>query len=1328
MNEREIFIAALQKTDAAERRAYLDEACGTDVALRQQVESLLQIHEEAGSFLEPPTQAPLPTTDSPLREGPGTVIGPYKLLQQIGEGGMGTVFMAEQTQPVQRKVALKLIKSGMDSRLVIARFEAERQALALMDHPNIARVLDAGTTENGRPYFVMELVKGVPITRYCDEHHLTPRERLELFVPVCLAVQHAHHKGIIHRDMKPSNVMVCIYDGKPVPKVIDFGVAKATGPKLTDRTLYTEFGAIVGTFEYMSPEQAELDQLDVDTRSDVYSLGVLLYELLTGTTPLERNQMREVAILELLRLVREEEAPRPSVRLSSAEGLPSIAANRGTEPRRLSGLVRGELDWIVMKCLEKDRNRRYETANAFAADVLHYLHGETVLACPPSAAYRMRKFARQNRAAFLTTGTVVLALVMGTAASTWQAIRATRAEGLADARLETEKEARTETEAARIEEAAQRTIAERRQSEAEQQRNEADRQRRQAKEQELLARRRFYASQINLAQGAWEQGEPARVLELLEGQRPKIDQTDLRTFEWYQLWRRCSVDCRLSLHLEHNPAFSCAALSPDGKTFAVQGGNSDIKLWDAATGWERLSLKGLQRAVSSMAFAPDNQTLATGSFSAGELILWDVSTGKAIRTLQSGQPGLHSLAFAADGKTLASGGEDGTVKMWDAANWQEKTTLRGHTAAVLSLSFSPDGKALASASAWGKENGLVNLWDLSTKPDPSPRRLIKANTVAFSPDCKTLAIGHENQAVMLLDVATGKQRAVHNTNSGKILCVAYSPNGKTLAIGSEDRTVKLWEPESGRELSYAHHNAVQWVAFTPDGQTVASASARDGAVKLWNVVATPEPTTLQQKGEVLSVAFSPDGRILAAGGRDSTKLWDVATSRETITLPIGHRHNQGGVAFSHDGKTLAISTSKTVELVAIVNRSEDRAHEIHTSNIGGLPFNPDDKNLVFNGGKGGFCVKNLAFSPNDKSLAMAGYNVTPTVWDLASRQVKAKLEGDSIAFSPDSKLLATGGGIFGQSSSRVTLWDADTFEERITCRGEGASWVFGVQFSPDGKLVAQTTAFGTILLWEVASGTLHASLKGHTSPVNCVAFHPDGKTLASASEDKTIKLWDVVIGQERLTLRGHTGAVCSVAFAPDGNTLASGSTDGTVKLWYAATDPDATAPRAELTATRPMNPRALLRQTGSFQVGSPSLQATPKKALTLNNLAWFLATCPDLRDRDPSRAVQWANLTVKLAPLEANNWKTLGVANYRLGDWQGARAALEKSMELSKGGDAFDWVFQAMTLWRLDQQKDAREWYEKAVAWMDKNAAKNEELIRFRAEAITLLGIGEQKD
>jgi serine/threonine protein kinase/tetratricopeptide (TPR) repeat protein len=426
-----IFLGALDCEGADELMRFIEQACGTDAAVRLRVEELLRAHQNAGAFLGGAENQDT-ACDQPIADGPGSSIGPYRLLQQIGEGGMGTVFMAEQAYPVQRKVALKLIKAGTDNRQVIARFEAERQALALMDHPNIAKVLDGGTSPpreggGGRPYFVMELVKGVPITRYCDEHHLTPEERLELFIPVCHAVQHAHQKGIIHRDLKPSNVMVCIYDGKPVPKVIDFGVAKATGPKLTERTLFTEFGAIVGTLEYMSPEQAVLDQLDIDTRSDIYSLGVLLYELLTGSTPLERKRITQVAILELLRLVREQEAPRPSTRLSTTEELPSIAANRGTEPRKLSGQLRGELDWIVMKSLEKDRARRYETASAFAADVLHYLHDEPVLAGPPGAGYRVRKFVRRNRGPVLASSLVLLALLGGVIGTTFGLVRTERA-------------------------------------------------------------------------------------------------------------------------------------------------------------------------------------------------------------------------------------------------------------------------------------------------------------------------------------------------------------------------------------------------------------------------------------------------------------------------------------------------------------------------------------------------------------------------------------------------------------------------------------------------------------------------------------------------------------------------------------------------------------------------------------------------------------------------------------------------------------------------------------------------------------------------------------
>ena len=542
-----IFFAALDKPAGQERIAFLNSACGADVDLRKHVERMLAAQPHVGSFLKEPAPAQMATTDQrPITERPGTVIGAYKLMEQIGEGGFGLVFVAEQQQPVRRKVALKIIKPGMDSRDIIARFEAERQALALMDHPNIAKVFDAGATESGRPYFVMELVKGIPIVEYCDQQQLTTSERLDLFLSVCQAVQHAHSKGIIHRDLKPSNILVAPHDGVPVVKVIDFGVAKAIGQQLTDKTIYTRFTQMIGTPLYMSPEQAEINALDVDIRSDVYSLGVLLYELLTGTTPFDQQRFATAAYDEIRRIIREEEPPKPSTRLSTlGEALSAVSAKRKTEPAKLSAFVKGDLDWIVMKALEKDRTRRYETASAMAADVRRFLNQEPIEARPPSVWYRFRKLAQRNKVALTTAALVATALVLGTVVSAWQAVRATVAE----------QEARLSAEAAESAADDAKDKAEKRSDEL-------------AAINEKL-RRLNYITDMNLAQSALEQSDYAFAGQLLERYRPKPGEADLRGFEWNFLHRR--QDPELFMLQAHDGLAVKVAWTPDGKRLVSFG-------------------------------------------------------------------------------------------------------------------------------------------------------------------------------------------------------------------------------------------------------------------------------------------------------------------------------------------------------------------------------------------------------------------------------------------------------------------------------------------------------------------------------------------------------------------------------------------------------------------------------------------------------------------------------------------------------------------------------------------------------------------------------------
>lgn len=1094
---KEIFLAAVDKGDLAERDAWLRSKCADDEPLRRQIEALLRRHDEAGEFLErPATELDGFDAHAHFRrrilapgDAVGATLGPYQLSEPLGEGGMGTVYLAEQQHPVRRQVALKVIRAGMDTAQVIARFEQERQALALMDHPHIAKVLDAGTTDSDLPYFVMELVKGVPITQYCDRERLTPRERLQLFIPVCQAVQHAHQKGIIHRDLKPSNVLVAAYDGKPVPKVIDFGVAKATSRTLAERTLHTEAGVMVGTLEYMAPEQAELANLDIDTRADIYSLGVLLYELLTGSTPFSAKELRRGGFSEMLKRIKEIEPAKPSSKLSSSGELRSVADNRRLEPAQLTKQVKGELDWIVMKCLEKERSRRYETANGLSTDLRRYLADEAVTAGPPAATYRLRKFLSRNKGPLAAAVAIVGLLVCGTVISTLLAYWATKERDRARLELGNSLVAQAAAlqgtgqigqrfESLRLLGAAAREL-----------RNHP-----QGRERLPDIRNHAIAAfGLSDVKVAWERSvgnvtgshfdaelERYTMIDYAKtGQisvRRVDDDQELLTLPrpgatfWYantdfssdgqyvlacywlgvgngallNVWHIDRMELLLSQHI--NPetnVWLVATFHPNGRWLVFAHPESALVVWDLV---ERREVRriALNENAHSVVLDPTGKQVAVTESKAGRIRVLDLDSGFEHSAWKS-ENGVGLLAWSADSQLIACGGIWGRVGIWHVARAEMLALLQGHTSEIIHLQFAHKGHLLATTS-----------WDRTTR---------------------------------LWDAVSGESLAAAPAAFRR-----FSTDDSRLAF-LDGTKIGVW------------------------GDSRLLATSENSGARLWDVVTGTQRAHLEM-GITHPVLFHPDGRAIVTHGLQGTHRWPVQVvsdpSEERVQigppelLPIVLPSKEG----SSDAKwmpghgALAVN-DRTKSRILIYDLTQPNAAAVETAELKSQHDN----------------VISISVSPDGQWLAAGAWKRPGVqVWNIPERRrLSAVLRPDNApadlaflaAFSPDGRWLVSatndeGGLLHGYHFWRTGTWEYERFIPAKIC------WPI-VAFANDGKLMAMSVSPQQILLADPATGGEYARLST-IQPIGPfpAAFSPDGSKLAAITGRRTVLIWDLGRIRQRL--------------------------------------------------------------------------------------------------------------------------------------------------------------------------------------------------------------------
>jgi serine/threonine protein kinase/WD40 repeat protein len=1309
--EETIFAQALELDSADERAAFLERACGGDRTLRAGVEALLRADERSGDLLDLP-ERPSARLNGLGAERPGAAVGPYTLLREIGEGGMGTVWMAEQSHPVRRKAALKLVKPGMDSRRVIARFEAERQALALMDHPNIAKVLDAGTTACGRPYFVMELVEGVPITEYCDDHGLVPRERLELFLSVCHAVQHAHQKGIIHRDLKPSNVLVATYDGEPVPKIIDFGVSKATGQTPTERTTFTQHGQLIGTLEYMSPEQASFNTPDIDTRSDIYSLGVLLYELLTGSTPFEKGRLRELAFDETLRVIREEEPPRPSARLSglgrsgatSRDGAPtgpapdlglrepgsslaSIAARRRTNPVVLARMIRGDLDWIVMKALEKDRDRRYETADGLAMDLQRYLADEPVAAFPPSVRYRMRKFVRRNKGPVLAASMLVLTLVVGIIGTTRGERNATNQLFLA--LLNQARAGRFSRQMGQRLDSLEALTRAARIRPDERLRDEATAAMALPDIRLVPASRPSPPGTVAVAfaerRGLYARADARGFISL----RGIADDREVRRIASGPVadhYLYFSPDERFLLGLGEGPTIRVwrvadgqpalpdeprgsrvYAFSPDGRRLAV-GRREQVLVFDLATGREVTRWR-LPKPAHSLAFHPRDDRLAVGHSTSKVAAVYDAANGVLLAGLPVGATDAQVVAWHPDGQRLAVAGSDPRIQVWDVAARRKLTSLEGHVQNVTDLTFHPRGDLLASRG-W---DGMLMLWH------PSSGRLLMRLTfvtdslLRFSADGRRLEITSWGERADRLEVTPCREYLTLGGSAGPGpvgYCQAdISPDGRLLAVAMDAGT-RLWDLRDGREV-VALPAGTSYVSF--EGLETGEGGRRPPG--------------------------SPRWRLLTSGGAGLLR-WPVSSDDpEGRHLRLGPPQRlsplqRAWFARRPDGRTLVAATEEggTNQILDLETGAVRRELEAHP--LGEV----------------------RALSGDGRWAASCGWHSDRVrLWEVdTGRMVSEWVQGTRtrVAFTPDSRALIIGW------ADGFGFWDVETLRPIRRLRRDAAQFPGGVAFSPDGRLMALEMAPAVIHLKEVATARTVARLEDpHGDRATWQGFTPDGTRLVVvAAYANAIHIWD--LRTIRAGLKGMGLDWDWPEFPPDRDEH---------KVLEPVTIEVVPARRAGFALTREQQAkRAIERFRREWE-------ANPDSAKACNSLAWAYVTAPEAL-RELTAALPLAEKAVRLAPGDTSFRNTLGVAYYRAGRYREAAELLRPNLEnQSDEMLAYDLFVLAMSFHRQGETARARDSYDCAVRWTrvwEQRFAEKEtdELAAFRTEAAELLGIDRKND